>query len=162
MTPDGRRAHVDAPADVRVTVTTGPRGERPGSRTAFSAALLIALLGAIAAGVSLADRGGGARTAGDPRAAAPAVAAAFGYPLRCLTVTIYPSDPSYARAHVDPSRGCERYGGYVNASFHLVRGTWRLVLDEGQLFVPNRLLVGCRVSTTDCCSPNQCVAPTHR
>jgi hypothetical protein len=28
----------------------------------------------------------------------------------------------------------------VNASFHRVGGAWRLVLDEGQLFVPNRLL----------------------
>jgi hypothetical protein len=69
-----------------------------------------------------------------------AVAAAFGYPHRCLSITISPTDRDYASAHVDHRGQCARYHGYVNASFHRIDGVWRLVLDEGQLFVPNRLL----------------------
>lgn len=81
-----------------------------------------------------------------------AIAAAFGYPypLRCLTITISPSDADYARADVDRANGCARYHGYLNASFHRVDGRWRLVLDEGQLFVPNSLLTPCRVGRAGC------------
>ncbi len=72
------------------------------------------------------------------------MAAAFGYPLRCLRVTISAGDPVYARAHVDHSAACARYHGYLNASFHRIDGTWRLILDEGQLFVPNDRLGAAR------------------
>lgn len=74
------------------------------------------------------------------RAAADAVAAAFGYPHRCLNIAISAAEPDYASAHVDRSGACADYHGYVNASFHRVHGVWRLVLDEGQLFVPNSRL----------------------
>ena len=71
-----------------------------------------------------------------------AIAAAFGYPypLRCLTVTVSASDPDYAQASVDRTKACERYHGYINAGFHRIAGEWRLMLDEGQLYVPNNLL----------------------
>lgn len=75
------------------------------------------------------------------RRAAPAVASAFGYPHRCLNIAISAADPDHASAHVDRSGTCTRYRGYVNASFHRVDGVWRLVLDEGQPFVPNSHLV---------------------
>jgi hypothetical protein len=65
------------------------------------------------------------------------VAAAYGVPVRCLGVTISSHEPDYAQAHVDRTGGCARYHGYVNASFHRIDGSWRLTLDEGQLFVPN-------------------------
>jgi hypothetical protein len=74
------------------------------------------------------------------QAAARGVAAAFGYPERCLNIAISAADPDYASAHVDRKDGCANYRGYVNASFHRVDGVWRLMLDEGQLFVPNSLL----------------------
>ena len=91
---------------------------------------------------ALAPKPIGAAPALVPIDAAPArVAAAYGYPARCLRVVVSASDPAYASAHVDRRRACRSYRGYVNASFHLVRGAWRLVLDEGQLFVPNGLLV---------------------
>ena len=79
-------------------------------------------------------------------AAAAEIAAAYGYPLGCLRITIAAADPAYARAHLDRTSagGCARYRGYLNASLHRVDGTWRLVLDEGQLFVPNDLLARCR------------------
>jgi hypothetical protein len=71
-----------------------------------------------------------------------AIAAAFGYPypLRCLTVTVSASDPDYARAFVDRTNGCGRYHGYISASFHRIAGAWTLMLDEGQLYVPDNLL----------------------
>lgn len=72
----------------------------------------------------------------------------YPYPLRCLAITISPSDPDYARADVERTDACARYHGYVNASLHRVDGAWRLVLDEGQLFVPNALLSPCRSERT--------------
>ncbi len=111
----------------------------------------VAVLGASLAAVLV---GGSSRT-GAPAAAAAArvatpaaaaeIAAAYGYPLRCLRITIAAADPAYARAHLNRTSagGCARYRGYLNASFHRVGGTWRLILDEGQLFVPNDLLARC-------------------
>lgn len=85
-------------------------------------------------------------------AAGGAIAGAFGYPYprRCLTITISASSPDFARARVDRSGGCEHYRGYVNASFHFVDGGWRLVLDEGQLFVPNSRLTPCDAGRVGC------------
>ncbi len=81
-----------------------------------------------------------ARAARTPSAGTAAVAAAYGYPARCLRVTISASDPTAASARVARTGPCARYRGYVDASFHWIDGGWRLVLDEGQLFVPNNLL----------------------
>jgi hypothetical protein len=61
-----------------------------------------------------------------------------------------PSNPDYARVTVDHTSGCGRYHGYINASFHRVDGMWRLVLDEGQLFVANGLLTACRAGRVRC------------
>lgn len=82
----------------------------------------------------------GATAGATQRAGTAAVAAAFGYPQRCLSIAISAAEPDYASAHVDRGGGCGNYRGYINASFHRVDGVWRLILDEGQLFVPNRLL----------------------
>jgi hypothetical protein len=57
------------------------------------------------------------------------VAAAYGYPPRCLSVTIAPADPSYARADYNRVSACGRYDGTVTAIFHRVDGEWRPVLD---------------------------------
>ncbi len=125
------------------------------ARTALAIALTLAGLGAIAATElqsSRTSRPAGARRARVQGAERAAIAAAFGYPypLRCLTITISSGNPDYATADVDRTNGCERYHGYLDASFHRVDGTWRLVLDEGQLFVPNGLLTPCSPGPGGC------------
>jgi hypothetical protein len=60
---------------------------------------------------------------------AAGVAAAYGYPLRCLSVTILAGDPAYARADFNHLRPCGRYTGYPTAIFHYQSGAWRSVLD---------------------------------
>jgi hypothetical protein len=160
-----------APADVTVlmvTVTVVPPvrdrslrrrltgfGVLHGARIALAVALALAALGAIIAAElqsSRTSRPVGARRGQAHDAARAAIAAAFGYPyvLRCLTITISASDPDYARANVDRTNGCAHYRGYINASFHRVDGRWRLVLDEGQPFVPNGLLAPCRAGRAGC------------
>jgi hypothetical protein len=57
------------------------------------------------------------------------VAAAYGYPLRCLSVSILAADPTYARADFNHGRACGRYTGYPTAIFHYRSGMWRPVLD---------------------------------
>ena len=57
------------------------------------------------------------------------VAAAYGYPLRCLSVTIASANRSYARADYNRVSACGRYDGTVTAIFHRVGGAWRPVLD---------------------------------
>jgi hypothetical protein len=123
--------------DMRAKLTRTPR-----SRAA--AVALAAVLTSAAASATLLS--GGQTTAvtryaaATQRAGAAGVAAAFGYPQRCLTIAISSADPDYARADVLRTGTCANYRGYVNASFHRVDGVWKLVLDEGQLFVPNSRL----------------------
>ena len=57
------------------------------------------------------------------------VAAAYGHPLGCLTVTILPTDRTYARADFDHRTLCGRYTGYPTAIFHYASGRWRAALD---------------------------------
>jgi hypothetical protein len=126
-----------------------------GVRIALAVALVLAALGAIIATVpqsSQTSRPAGSRRAQAHGAERAAIAAAFGYPypLRCLTITISASNPDYARADADRTNGCGRYHGYLDASFHRVDGAWRLVIDEGQLFVPNSLLTPCRAGRAGC------------
>jgi hypothetical protein len=157
-------------ADDRVTTVTvtvlpsraGRLRERLGgvlvvhrARLAVATAVAIAVVGALIATVEQSTRkspAAGARRATVPDAERAAIAAAYGYPYpaRCVTIAIFPANPDYARADIDRTTGCGRYHGYLNASFHRVDGTWRLELDEGQLFVPNSLLTACAVGTAGC------------
>lgn len=132
-------------------VRARPFGERlAGIRVRHVArtAAAVALVLAATLGITLALQSGQkSRRAGAPRARVSgaertAIAAALGYPypVRCLTITISDTNPDYALANVDRTNGCGRYHGYLNASLHRVDGAWRLLLDEGQLFVPNSLL----------------------
>jgi hypothetical protein len=57
------------------------------------------------------------------------VAAAYGYPTRCLRVTIASSDHAFARADFDHGSPCGRYTGDPTAIFHVVDGAWRPVLE---------------------------------
>jgi hypothetical protein len=71
------------------------------------------------------------------RARGPAgVAAAYGYPLPCLSVTILAGDRSYARADFNHRLPCGRFTGWPTAIFHYVTGAWRPVLDAVQFLCP--------------------------
>ncbi|HTX32843.1 MAG TPA: hypothetical protein VMD09_15775 [Solirubrobacteraceae bacterium] len=76
-----------------------------------------------------------------PLAERRAIAGALGYPypLRCLTIAVSADDPDYATAEIDRRTGCGQYRGYIYASLHRVGGGWRLLLDEGQLYIGNLL-----------------------
>jgi hypothetical protein len=56
------------------------------------------------------------------------VAAAYGYPLRCLSVTILTADHVYARADFNRLSPCGRYTGNPTAIFRYYAGRWRLSL----------------------------------
>lgn len=64
------------------------------------------------------------------------VAAAYGYPLRCLSITILATDQAYARADFNHLRPCGRFTGYSTAIFHRVMGAWRLELDAAGYHCP--------------------------
>ena len=131
-----------------ITVREVPRVRgRPLGRVHIAVAIALALtaLVAIIAVVAQGNRTGlpvrvGRAQVPDGERRAIAAALGYPYPLRCLTITISGSSADYARANVDRTNGCGRFRGYLNASLHRVNGAWRLVLDEGQLFVPNHLL----------------------
>jgi hypothetical protein len=146
----------DPPPEVQITVTVVPHSRgprlrelsrciRPGRalRLLVPGAVALAVLAAAVLATMTSAGRSGAPTARATAAERAAVAAAFGYPypLRCLAITFY---GAFARAHVDRTGACAQYRGYLNGTFHLIDGHWRLVLDEGQLFVPNALLVGAR------------------
>lgn len=147
-----RRA--DLPSRVSITVTHVPaerarrlREMRAGLAKAPMSLCVVLALGAVLLGgagaVGLRSRRADSASAVVSAARGPsaaAVAAAFGYPRRCLNIVISAFDRDYATADVDRTGECAKYRGYINASFHRVHGDWRLILDEGQLFVPNRLL----------------------
>jgi hypothetical protein len=136
----------DPPSQVQITVTAigSDRAGWVRSRLrrwhAAALALAVAVLAAVAV-ISLA----GIRSPGvvTPAREAAAVATAFGYPypMHCLRITTL---GSFAHAHVVRNGECARYRDHLNASFHFIAGHWRLVRDEGRLFVPNALLVGTR------------------
>ena len=119
---------------------------------ALALATVVALAGLVALMPTGGGRGGGTAAVTPPDAlpqrAGTAVAAAFGYPERCLRIAVSAADPDFAIVHVERDRACGNYRGYVNASFHRVGGAWRLVFDEGQLFVPNSLLTPLHVGST--------------
>lgn len=98
-------------------------------RAIVAVALVLVILGAAAGGL-LPDGGAGRQPINAlAREKAPlGVAAAYGYPLRCLTVTILASDRAYARADFNHLSPCGGFTGYPTAIFHYVSGAWRTVL----------------------------------
>jgi hypothetical protein len=130
----------DPPSEVQITVDVVPNERARWVRERLPRLALVAsALAVLAVVVALVGGGSGGSRARD---ATPAeVAAAFGYPLRCLKVTIA---GRFAHARVNRASGCWRFRGYLDASFQLIDGRWRLILDEGQLFVRNALPVGTR------------------
>lgn len=149
---DPRRLLGDPPTDVQVTVVPGPRQftvrtclariPAPGARLVIAIMVLGTAIAALAAHTLLGGQRESARSAdSQTRAAGPAgVAAAYGYPLSCLAVTIAPHDPRYARADYNRAVPCGRYGGYGTAIFHRVDGVWVRALDATSYACPVRSL----------------------
>lgn len=67
---------------------------------------------------------------------APRIADAYGYPARCLAITIDSSNRAYARADFDRSSVCGRYHGYTTAIFHRRDGRWRIAFDTPNYLCP--------------------------
>jgi hypothetical protein len=149
-TPDQVGGLVQAPSSVQVTVLPGPGGrgrERDGRRSIaetalrrapifatvlviIAVALVLVTIGAI---VVAAPRSRGTNAPAEASALArnpgPAgVAAAYGYPPHCLSVTISTRNPAYARADFDRGTQCGRFHLYVTAIFRRVDGAWRRAL----------------------------------
>jgi hypothetical protein len=150
-TPDRRDGLAEPPIDVQITVVPRRDGSALGDRirdasVSKRARALVVLALVVAAGVAIAAAAlPGHRGAAPPLAATPApvggpagVAAmyGYGYPFRCLTVTVDATDPAFARADFDQGSYCSRFSGWVTAVFHRVRGGWRMVVDAGEYWCP--------------------------
>ena len=137
----------EPPVDIAVTVLSPPprptARERIGSIKAPRRALVglgAAATAAVLAALSLTGGGGGPiREASAARQRGPAgVAAAYGYPLRCLSVTIPLHDPRFARADFDRALQCGQFTGDPTAIFKRVQGWWRPLLDAVAYSCPVR------------------------
>ena len=140
--PDRSHPSAEAPWEVQITFVLRSRaptlrervGHVPILSSAPGIAVLLLIAGALGAVVVFA-LGRGPFAVPDKldalrRDSGPAgVAAAYGYPLRCLSITIPARDRAYARADFDRTAPCGRYEGYPTAIFHRVGGAWRPVLD---------------------------------
>jgi hypothetical protein len=126
--------------------------------------LVFAAIGAIVAGGLLGDHHRSAsRSALDLREGGPAgVAAAYGYPLRCLSVTVAANDPTYARADFDRRSLCGRYDGPVTAIFHRVDGAWSTVLDTISYTCPVASLPPAVQATLGVCLQPDRPMPRHQ
>jgi hypothetical protein len=129
----------DPPSEVRITVLQEPgdrslfarlrvRSPKPQRRRPYVVAVLVvvAAVAAIAATISSGPAGRSRSRARE--GVATGVAAAYGYPARCLSVTISSVDPAFARADFNHASPCGRYAGYPTAIFHVVQGSWRPVV----------------------------------
>jgi hypothetical protein len=141
-----REGWSDSPSEVRITVLQDPgdrglwnrlRARRGGAgRHGRASAMWAAAAAVLAAAVIVTTTsfaGGAGRShelaAGAGEGGSPGVAAAYGYPTRCLSVTIASSDHAFARADFNHASPCGQYAGYPTAIFHVVRGSWRPVLE---------------------------------
>ncbi len=157
--------------EVRVQAGSGPpparrwiaaaRGAaRP--RVRVGAGVAVTCLAVIAIGLASGDRTG-APVAQSRRAGAEGVAAAYGYPSWCLSVTIAAGHPAYARADFDRARPCGRYGGDPTAIFRRVDGAWRAVLDAVTYSCPvPSLPPAVQVDLDVCVQSAALTGPDHR
>ena len=149
-TPEGMRGGADPPSEVEITVLRDPAARRAAQRVADMtrrpsthpivalgpAITVIAVIAAIAAGGLLGEPRGRAQQSAADQQGAAGVAAASGYPLPCLSVTIAATDHSYARADFNRSSACGRYDGSATAIFHRSGGIWRAVLNASSYRCP--------------------------
>jgi hypothetical protein len=149
-TPDRCGSLADPPSEVQVTVVPGPAARAIRDRTAglravkgrrltVGLAVAVAAIGAIVVGSLHGGRTGArvrTRSAERGTAGPAGVAAAYRYPLGCLSVTMSASDRAYASTHVDRASPCWRYGVYVTVIFHRVGAVWRLALEAASSSCP--------------------------
>lgn len=93
--------------------------------------VVVVAIAALTAIIAL-DGGGHAPQRGNPRAresGVTGVAAAYGYPSSCLSVTFSTLDRAFARADFDHASQCGRYTGYSTAIFQRRNQEWRPVLE---------------------------------
>lgn len=144
MAPDAREAGSDSPQVVTIEVTVAsrarpPRNSRRAARRPAIAGLVLTVVIAAIAVIWLVGRQAQNRdpvTARGPNG----VAAAYGYPLGCMSVTIPAADRTYARADLSHAAGCGRNTGYAPAIFRYVAGRWQLVPDAiGYTCNPNAM-----------------------
>ena len=82
-------------------------------------------------------RAGGPWPNAQAMVAGPAgVAAAYGDPLHCVSVTIAGPDRAYARVDLDRAAACGRFGWGDTAVFRRSDGAWRRVLDASSYTCP--------------------------
>ena len=146
VTPDSaERPHVEVIEIVTVPDpgarrARGPIDAIPGSlvRAVVALALVAALVGVAVVEVVGARGRHGSRAvvAMSRKPGVAGVAAAYGYPRRCLTVTIPAHDRDYARADFSRTFLCRRYTWAPTAIFHRVAGAWYRVLDAVQYRCP--------------------------
>jgi hypothetical protein len=123
---------------VEITVVPEP-GARQHRATAVhwlslrrAAAVLVLVAAGLATALTLAGAAGRPRHPANDLARAPGpagVAAAYGYPLACLSITILATDHSYARADFNHASPCGRFVGFSTAIFHRATGRWHRVLE---------------------------------
>ncbi len=127
---------------IRVSVDSGGQVHlRARWIVAGAVAVIVVAVGVVVAALARSRRGagsGGARSGAAASSPAGGVASAYGYPERCLHVTVLASDPDYARADVARTPECGRYSGYVTAVFRRVGGAWQEVLDDSEFTCPLR------------------------
>jgi hypothetical protein len=129
MSPDGRDRRSEAPQAVTVEITLVSHGSSDDGGGLWRRRVVLAI-GALAAVVAVWLSDGSSRHRDPITARGPdGVAAAYGYPLGCLSVTILATDRTYARADLTHTHGCGGITGYAPAIFHYVAGRWRLVPD---------------------------------
>jgi hypothetical protein len=148
MTGSGSRT----PGEVQVTLMPEPHDRMSRERRvgvhgttrgrATVAVVLVLAAAAMGVAVVLGALAGRRDTAARREAARPelvgpsGVAAAYGYPLRCLSVTIAQTNHAYARADFDHRGPCGLYDGYVTAIFSRIDGAWLPVLDATSYSCP--------------------------
>jgi hypothetical protein len=107
------------------------------ARAMLALALVAALVGVAALEIAGASSRHGSRVTPLARQrGAAGVAAAYGYPRKCLTVTIPARDRDYARADFSGTFLCGRYTWAPTAIFHRVAGAWYRVLEAVQYRCP--------------------------
>jgi hypothetical protein len=127
--PDQRGSAETEVLEVRVTKVKPPtRPARP-HRSRRPLIAIIAVVAGLAPGVWILARSGSSPPAAARTPGARGVAGAYGYPPRCLSITIPADAPTYARADFDRGQSCGRYDGSTTAIFHRSAGAWRVVLD---------------------------------
>jgi hypothetical protein len=101
-------------------------------------ALVAVLVGVVVVELTgTSDRDSGRAVPRLARTKGPAgVAAAYGYPLRCLSVTIPADHRDYARADFSRTLACGRYTWAPTAIFRRYAGAWYRVLDAVQYRCP--------------------------